>query len=113
VPGGRSSSASWADAIGDLWLYGGASQSGQAVSNYGDLWRYNIAGNQWTWISGSDVPNVPSSRAALGVAAVGNTPGARLESGYWFSGGTLWLFGGYGFDPNTGGQLNDLWKFVQ
>jgi N-acetylneuraminic acid mutarotase len=50
----------------------------------------------------------------MGVAAVGNVPGGRMNSISWIDpSGNLWLFGGYGSD-STGvvwDHLNDLWKY--
>jgi hypothetical protein len=71
--------------------------------------------NQWMWVSGSDLLNQRGTYGSQGVAAPGNTPGARVRSASWIdSSGNLWLFGGYGV-PSTGpahqGDLNDLWEF--
>ena len=48
-----------------------------------------------------------------GTANNSNKTGARNASVSWAdTEGNLWLFGGYGFDDNTSGSLNDLWKIT-
>lgn len=53
----------------------------------------------------------------LGVASASNTPGGRDSAVAWIdSSGSLWLFGGFGYDSASGtggtsGYLNDLWEF--
>jgi len=109
IPGARENSISWADAAGNLWLFGGRFP-GPAFGN--DLWKYNLAGNTWTWVSGSSTTNAIGVYGTKGVAAPGNVPGARERSISWIDGaGNLWLFGGFGLDSSTYGDLNDLWKF--
>jgi hypothetical protein len=124
VPGGRSGAVGWADASGNLWLFGGMSPNvgGYCVpytglcfagtnSWYNDLWKFN--GSGWTWVAGSSGTDQPGVYGTLGVAAAGNTPGARYGAVSWTdASGNFWLFGGEGYDSagNTG-YLNDLWKF--
>ena len=75
--------------------------------------------NEWTWMSGSSPVTganggQPGVYGSQGVAGAGNVPGSRGYSGTGWtdSSGTLWLFGGLGYD-STGnqGNLNDLWEF--
>ncbi|MFZ0393492.1 MAG: kelch repeat-containing protein [Terracidiphilus sp.] len=119
VPGDRTGAVSWADAAGNLWLFGG--EGDDAKGNTGilnDLWKFS--NGEWTWMSGSDTANQLGSYGSLGVAAQGNVPGARTDSVTWTDAyGNLWLFGGQGNDANgvkcssSGGPclLNDLWKY--
>jgi N-acetylneuraminic acid mutarotase len=68
---------------------------------------------QWTWEGGSDTVNAAGIYGTLGAASASNAPGARYDSSSWTdSSGTLWLFGGFGYD-STGalGALNDLWQY--
>jgi hypothetical protein len=69
--------------------------------------------NYWTWISGSNAINGQPTYGTPGVAAAGNTPGARYFASTWTdASGNLWLFGGGGYDSTgTIGKLNDLWKY--
>jgi len=115
-PGARSKFAAWTDRDGGLWLFGGF---GKAVSNttalpLNDLWRYNPATNRWVWMHGDSVAARPGEYGVKGVPAPNNRPGSRSNSAYWTDNqGNFWLFGGqgYGSNPATTGQLNDLWKF--
>src|SRR5258706_512324 len=127
--------------LNDLWKYdgsnwtwmGGANTSGQAgvygtqgtasPSNvpgaragaaYGplnDLWKFD--GTNWTWVSGADTVLQVGIYGTRGTASPANVPGARSNSISWTDkNGTLWLFGGTGFDARGADVLfNDLWKF--
>jgi hypothetical protein len=92
---------------GDLFLFGG--QTGTTFLN--DLWRYNIAAKTWTQVSGG--PNSKGVYGTLGVAALGNIPGSRWgATSKLDASGTVWLFGGFGYDSaGTLGLLNDLWNY--
>lgn len=112
LPGGRWGPASWADAGGNLWLFGGQGDDG--FDNPGllnDLWKYNISSGQWTWVSGSKVVNQAGVYTG---AAPSLTPGARWTPSSWVdASGNFWLFGGFGYDKNgTLGMLNDLWEYT-
>ncbi len=121
MPGGRTGAAGWTDAQGNFWLFGGSgfdAAGQQGVLN--DLWSFNPGTKQWTWVSGSNIntsatgaTGQPGNYGTLGVASSTNVPGGRGSSVTWTtSDGTLWLFGGSGFDGNGyAGALNDLWSF--
>jgi len=115
VPGGRDSAVAWIDATGKLWLFGGGGYD--SIGSYGylnDLWRYDPAASEWTWVSGGDVCGQKGIYGTQGTAAASNVPGSRYGATGWLdSGGSLWLFGGFGFDYLDGAQgyLNDTWKF--
>jgi hypothetical protein len=112
TPGARSGALSWTDANGNLWMLGGEDNSGNL---YNDLWEFAPSTGLWTWVSGANVPNLPSVYGMQGVATGGNAPGARAASATWIdSAGHLWLFGGYGYDSliaDSRGDLSDLWEF--
>ena len=124
MPGAREvNNVVWKDAVGDIWVFGGdGSDATGAYTRLNDLWKYSPASGEWTWVSGSPLGNAiwgaPTGPAigvygTQGVAAATNVPGARLIPVTWMGAdGSLWLFGGSGYD-STGGQglLNDLWKF--
>ena len=110
TPGARSAVISWTDTAGNFWLFGGTSS--QSGPYFNDLWKYSDG--QWTWMSGSSSVNQPANYGVQGVAASGNTPGARVGGNGWTdAGGDLWLFGGYFHDPVTGSNdlYNDVWKY--
>ena len=53
--------------------------------------------NTWTWISGSNVVNVPGVYGDKGVVSAEYGPGARWQAAGWFdeSKNEFWVFGGY------------------
>jgi hypothetical protein len=55
-PGGRQEAVGWADASGNLWLFGGEGLDDVGTANgiLNDLWVYNIASKQWTWVMGAE-----------------------------------------------------------
>lgn len=124
VPGARGGAATWTDAAGNLWLFGGAAAPvgggcyqthplcwAGTNSFFNDLWKFS--GNEWTWVSGSDVTDQAGVYGVQGVPSPTNAPGARYAAVSWRDlSGNLWLFGGTGYDSagNTG-ALNDLWKY--
>jgi ELWxxDGT repeat protein len=111
TPGGRSSSTSWTDSAGNLWMFGGTTSSSPTLMN--DLWRYDRSTAQWTWMKGSSASAAFGTYGTLGTAAAANTPGARYGATGWADGqGRLWLFGGFGFGASGAtSYLNDLWRY--
>ncbi|NHI94974.1 MAG: galactose oxidase [Candidatus Lokiarchaeota archaeon] len=114
MPGARSTSCSWTDSSGNLWLFGGYGfDNVSGVDGYlNDLWKFD--GSTWTWVSGNYSRNNSGIYGIKGVADAANMPGARRYSAYWVDlYGNFWLFGGTGYDNVSGadGYLNDLWKY--
>lgn len=129
MPGGRHEAAGWADANGNLWVFGGEGEdsAGTAFGFLNNLWMYNIAANKWTWVAGSNMANqngvypqqpvigsaatqiaagtcgLPVGDANLPCAAISLTgafPGSRWGASAWIdSNGSFWLFGGWGSIP--------------
>ncbi len=135
MPGGRQEAVGWADASGNLWLFGGEGEDSVGTTNgiLNDLWMYNISSNQWTYVMGATKANQtgiyglqplvgpPNTTAAAGTAGLtggtaGTLPGSRWgASGWTDAGGNFWLFGGWGLDStatNGNGALNDLWVYT-
>jgi N-acetylneuraminic acid mutarotase len=115
IPGGRSASAYWKDASGNLWLFGGAGVDSKGYSNFlDDLWKYS--NGQWTWVAGPNLASLglKGVYGTLGVASPSNLPGGRIDPVTWIdAAGDLWLFGGGGYDSNGNlSSMNDVWKFV-
>jgi hypothetical protein len=109
VPGGRTSSGTWKDPYGNLWLFGG---DNFGVRFFNDVWKYDPTLNQWTWIAGANTTNQKGIYGTKGIASSVNTPGARTSRLTWIDAtGNVWLFGGLGYDMTNIGSLNDLWKF--
>lgn len=67
----------------------------------------------WSWESGSDSVGQSGVYGTKGTASLSNIPGARGYHHVWLDpSGTLWLFGGHGFDSTgTSDELNDMWKY--
>jgi hypothetical protein len=112
-PGARENGLSWIDSKDDLWLFNGYGydRTGNKGKLY-ELWKYN--GVNWTLLSGDSEYNKTRVYGIKGIAAATNKPGAREGNTSWRdSKGNLWLFGGIGYASKTqsGGYLNDLWKF--
>lgn len=109
TPGRRNeTSCTWVDNSGNLWLFGGSI----GISYLNDLWKYDISTNQWTWVSGDNVPGQSGIYGTQGISSPLNKPGARIVFTSWKdNNGDLWLFGGQGDIASGGGELNDLWKY--
>lgn len=119
-PGGRSSSVSWIDGAGNLWMFGGTSDftepgpGGLVVRQLNDLWRYTPSTGLWTWMGGDSRPSQPGIYRTKGISDTISRPGARMFGVTWTdSTDNLYLFGG---KNDTTGPLysryyNDLWKF--
>lgn len=102
----------WSDKNGNFWLFGGFGFTNGTSGLLNDLWMYNPDSNQWTWESGSFMPNAMGNYGSKGVAASSNMPGARRDGIGWIdANGNLWVFGGAGNGATTNGNLNDLWKY--
>ena len=94
-PGNRDNPTFWTDANGNplaLWrcqrnwlpLY---------TPYFNDLWSFNTTTNQWTWVSGTNVPNALGIYGTQGVAAPSNVPGARRVAASWVdTSGNFWIF---------------------
>jgi hypothetical protein len=106
TPGSRGGSASWADASGNLWLFGGNVNNG---SLYNDLWRYSITSNQWTWMGGSNTAGQTAVYGTMTVPSTTNIPGASTHFASWKDPvGNFWLYDGiignevWRYTPSTG-----------
>src|SRR5258706_4120087 len=115
-PPARASAVSWIDRSGAFWLFGGTGCGGACLDStdycpLNDLWKFD--GTNWTWVNGADTVLQVGTYGTRGTASPANVPGARSNSISWMDkNGTLWLFGGTGFDARGADVLfNDLWKF--
>jgi Galactose oxidase, central domain/Kelch motif len=114
VPVARWQSVSWADASGNLWLFGGSGYIGgpsvQGNGNLNDLWEYSITTGLWTWVNGSNQLNtsgVAGNYGTQGVPAATNQPASRGSAVAWIDAtGNLWFYGGY-----DGDTFDDLWEY--
>lgn len=113
VPGARGYASGWADANGNLWLFGGDGWDNFSSGFLNDLWRYSISTNEWTWMGGTNMVNDAGNYGTIATPSVSNLPPSRVGSAAWTDGsGNFWLFGGFGISGffNFGG-FNDLWKY--
>jgi hypothetical protein len=108
APGARFSGAGFADASGDLWLFGGTGLDALGgIDSLNDLWRFS--NGQWTWMGGPELSGNPGSYGILGAPSPTSLPPAREAAAAWKrADGSFWLFGG---DLLTGGLYNDLWEY--
>lgn len=110
-PGGRYTASSWIDQAGDFWLFGGYGFDTTQTGYLNDLWKYHPSSGEWTWVKGDKIIDQPAVYGTQCQPDSSNKSGARMSSISWTDGiGNLWLFGGYGFDSNNSGSLNDLWR---
>lgn len=110
-PGSRYVSSSWTDESGHLWLFGGYGYDSVSTGYLNDLWKYDPSTNLWTWVKGDNQVNQVAVYGVQCQPDTSNKSGGRTGSVSWTDGlGNLWLFGGYGYDGNNSGVLNDLWK---
>ncbi len=124
VPGGRGSTSTWTDSLGNFWLFGGWGYD--SVSTQGelnDLWEFSPGTQEWAWMSGSSTmaTNNPMGTngqwgvyGTLNTPASTNVPGGRDSASSWIdTSGNFWLFGGEGIDSqgNFSNDLNDLWEY--
>lgn len=76
------------------------------------IFSQNSVGTALTWMKGDNTVNQTGVYGTKGVSEPGNEPGARDYAATWSDkNGTLWMFGGYGYDETAQGYLNDLWKY--
>jgi len=85
VPGARQEAVGWADAAGNLWLFGGEGEDGinppTANGILDDLWVYNIIAKQWTFVMGNIKANQTGVYEAQTVVGPVNTTGAASTCG--------------------------------
>ncbi|XP_059163065.1 kelch domain-containing protein 10-like [Physella acuta] len=118
VPGCRRGAASWADAEGNLWLFGGAGKDSQPDSPrqtsklLSDLWRFHVRLHQWAFMGGSQIGDLAGSYKAKHEDKHTSFPGSRTEMLVWRSHTHVAeIFGGLGHDGRKlDGYLNDLWS---
>ena len=97
-PGSRHYARGWADASGNLWLFGGQGFPQYSVGGFlNDLWKYNIESKRWTWVKGNYTTGNRGVYGEQNVPSPDNTPGSRYGSVSWQTvAGKFWLFGGFG-----------------
>ena len=115
TPGGRYGAVAWVDNRGVLWLFGGLGYDGDGNNGWlNDLWRFDLANADWTWMRGATTGWQTGVYGTQGSPDPAACPGSRTYSVGWAgSAGTLWLFGGTGYDDTaTLDYLGDLWSLT-
>jgi len=123
APGGRQHGVLWADASGNIWLFGGfgfdsAGTGSPEGAVLNDLWKFNTTTKQWVWVSGGGATGIANQAGTYGTqttAAAGNIPGSRWGAVGWLNpDGDLFFFGGWGYGSSSTqgtGFLNDIWEY--
>lgn len=111
--GSRDGSNTWADASGNLWLFGGNGFCSWTNGRLNDLWKLDPTTHNWTWMGGANAVNQSGVFGIQGTASTLNIPSSRAYSGNWVdNSGNFWFFGGYGHDSFWNvGDLSDVWKY--
>lgn len=117
IPPGLANATTWADAQGNLWLFGGfvyelTGISEDPTERTNTLWKYDVSLSQWIWISGSSTANQQGSYNQIGQESALNYPGARQNAIEWTdANGNFWIFGGSSIESGNFVNHNDIWKF--
>jgi PKD repeat protein len=108
IPGARHESAcTWKGNNNTLWLFGGYRNVGEG----NDLWRYDIATNEWTWMNGSALYDLPPNWGVKYFPVSTNDPGGRNCFARWTDPSyNLYMCGGL---KNNGANecYNDVWNY--
>jgi N-acetylneuraminic acid mutarotase len=113
TPPGRYGATGWVKSNNEFFMFGGTIAG--SLQQYNDLWKYSPVTNEWTWISGASIPDMPAVYGTQGIPSTNNHPGARtLAAPFTDLAGDLWLFGGIKIISQTPGAewYNDLWKYT-
>jgi gliding motility-associated-like protein len=112
TPGTRNVYSRWKDRQGNFWFYGGYFVG---FNTYNDMWRYDPVALQWTWMAGTQTPNLLAQ--FQGQCNYGSeAPAANFEGRTCWTDecGNFWQFGGFDstafIDPTLAAQ-NALWVF--
>jgi hypothetical protein len=77
-----------------------------------DAWKFD--GEQWVWVSGSNVINQKGEYGQLRIPNSDNIPSARYNAVSWMdNSGNMWMFGGLGYDYSghyIGNVIHDKYK---
>ncbi len=105
-PGARNCYSHWKD-NGNLWIFGGNDFNWDC---YSDMWKYSLYTNNWTWMSGSNLPNQLGYYNQYCENDPLQYPAARTENKSCWTDtcGTFWMMGGFTFNDSA---LNDLWRY--
>lgn len=102
APGAREASVGWADANGDVWIFGG-NHASRSMYGYSDLWRFDTSVNAWAW-EGGESAAIYNTSWEEGSPRDDVLPEAAYSPAEWSDkNGNLWLYQG----PDTA----NIWKY--
>ncbi|HYV95566.1 MAG TPA: PKD domain-containing protein [Chitinophagales bacterium] len=109
IPGARAVYCKWRDTQNNFWMFGGYNFS---TTLFNDLWKYDPSTNEWTWMSGTNLPNNQGTYSSICDSTSANCPKSRLENRACGTDleGKFWLFGGTS-DGSAANILDDLWYY--
>lgn len=109
IPPALVHTTTWSDSSGNLFLFGGKMSNG---NEYNTVWKYSISTNMWSWIGGTDQPNINGVYNSIGQENTLNLPSARFGACTFKDlQGNIFIYGGYHNTPSQGYNYNDVWKF--
>ena len=107
TPGSRLAFAKWQDSAGDFFFMNGTSYYFGAQDR-NDIWRYHSSTDEWTWMSGSQLPNDTGNYS--GTCNNGHPAGrGEDKAAYMDHQERVWQFGGTTAVSND--NFNDLWMY--
>lgn len=108
-PGARFDCAYWTDSNGNFWLFGGVGIDVMDFPGFlNDIWKFD--GTNWTWVAGSEWADMSNDIDPMDPA--NDTPAGRSLAQTWVApDGSLWLYGGQGYEGSNFGIYSDMWKF--
>ena len=104
------STAQWVDNDGNLWFFGGEISYS---AFYNMVWKYDVSTNQWAWMAGDYIENVPNNYGTLGEYGIDTKPcGRRAYASFKNEDNKVLVFGG-NIDGTylDGHSYADLWQF--
>lgn len=93
---------------GNFYLFGG--NEGDGIF-WNDVWKYDYNVGKWTWIAGSNSPNITQDVVDVdyGSFSYNNAPGSRVVPISWIDGDRIYMYCGYGYssysDLTIGGDI--------
>ncbi len=103
----------WSDQYGNFYIYAGANiffSNPNVNQEYNTVWKFNVATNNWTWVSGSNIPNDTGQYITQCNPSSTNFPCSRFENMTVSAKQCAqlgWNFGGFTYN----GMGNDLWVY--
>jgi len=109
MPGGRGGYSMVTLANNTVLLFGGVGTFIATNGYTNEMWLYDPSLNIYYFVNGITTPNFLGNNSTVGLGF----PGSRTTSFTPFLNGSIFLFGGYGFDTSNyyTDYLNDAWRY--